>query len=221
MPTIALKTLSIGFVAILFFAPMLLAQGGRSEVSGSLSADFSRRAESPQTQQNRQLGLPPPVVLTADRAWGFVVSYRFALTKKNSLEANYALARNTQSYALTDSFGNQTFFSVKASIHELTGDYVFAPRRSSWLSPFALAGGGVLIFRPTGVANSGIGVETQTKPAGLYGAGVDVKLSRRFRFRLQYRGVLYKPAPDFGQPSYKTDAWGHLAEASFGIVYRF
>jgi opacity protein-like surface antigen len=221
MATMVLKKISIGFVAVLFFTPMLLAQGGRSEVSGSLSVDFSRRAESAQTQQNSQLGLPPPVVLTANRAWGFLVSYRFALTKRNSLEVNYALARNTQSYALTDSFGNQTFFNVDAHIHELTGDYVFAPRRSSWLSPFALVGAGVLIFRPTGVANSGIGVETQTKPAGLYGAGADVKLSRQFRLRVQYRGVLYKPAPDFGQPSYKTDALGHLAEAGVGIVYRF
>jgi len=62
--------------------------------------------------------------------------------------------------------------------------------------------------------------ELQTKTAFIYGGGADINLTRRFAFRFQYRGLVYK-RPDFGLASLNSDATTHTAQPSAGFVIRF
>jgi opacity protein-like surface antigen len=89
------------------------------------------------------------------------------------------------------------------------------------VSTYALAGGGGLIFDPTG-NNGGFipGATTQGRGAFLYGAGVDYALTRRVSLRAEYRGFVYKN-PDFGLTALNTDSWTHTAQPSAGIVLHF
>ena len=87
--------------------------------------------------------------------------------------------------------------------------------------PYALVGGGGLIFDPT--ANAGAtfaGATSQARGAFLYGGGADYALTRHLLFRAEYRGFVYK-APGFNLASLNTSAWTHTAQPSAGIVFPF
>jgi opacity protein-like surface antigen len=94
------------------------------------------------------------------------------------------------------------------------------PWRSSRLQPFALVGAGIMQFNPISSGTSVWGTQSQTKPAVLWGAGVNYDLSRHFALRFEYRGLFYA-GPDFKVASLKTDRWQPMSQPSFGIVYRF
>jgi opacity protein-like surface antigen len=64
------------------------------------------------------------------------------------------------------------------------------------LQPYALAGGGALVFDPTGNAGGNFaGATTETRGAFVYGAGADYAFTRHISLRAEYRGYVYK-APD-------------------------
>lgn len=54
----------------------------------------------------------------------------------------------------------------------------------------------------------------------MYGGGIDYTLFGGIAMHLQYRGLLYK-APDFSLPGFSTGSWGHWAEYTAGLVFRF
>ena len=193
--------------ASLLFVSMSLAQTSRSEVSASFTGNFSKESDGPGVAQ------------TPSTSGGFLASYRFSLAPSSAVELNYSYTRNDQSY----DFGVPVFSAtaIQTNVHEATAAYVFAPRRSSRLSPFLLAGGGALIFSPTNsFNNSFLGAETQAKGAFLYGAGADYTLFGGVALRAQFRGLIYK-APDFNVPGFSTGSWGHMAEPTVGLVFRF
>ena len=64
------------------------------------------------------------------------------------------------------------------------------------------------------------GVASQSRPAFVYGVGVDFPAFSHFSFRLEYRGLGYK-TPDFNQTGLQTDAYSFLSEPTFGVAYRF
>src|SRR5258708_6207697 len=111
---------------------------------------------------------------------------------------------------------------IQADIHQVTGDLVFnLPLPTRRVSTYVLAGGGSLIFRPTGNAGGFVpGADNQAKGAFLYGAGADYGLTRHFSLRAEYRGFVYKN-PDFGLAALNTDSWTHTPQPSAGIVFRF
>jgi outer membrane immunogenic protein len=89
------------------------------------------------------------------------------------------------------------------------------------VSPYVLAGGGGLVFDPTGNPGGSVaGAGTQGRGAFLYGGGADYALTRHFSLRAEYRGFVYK-SPDFGLAALHTDSWVHTAQPSAGIVFRF
>ena len=152
---------------------------------------------------------------TTTNTGGLEVGYRFHINRWFSAEANYGFDRNTQKY-----FAVAGESRVQSDVHGVTGDVVVnLPFHFSKFSPYALAGGGGLIFHPTG-SGSVPGADTQAKGAFLYGAGADYALTRHFSLRAEYRGFWYKN-PDFGLQSLKTDTWTHTAQPSAGFVYRF
>jgi len=147
---------------------------------------------------------------------GVLVGYRYHFNRWLSAEANYGYDRNTQKY-----FSDAGFAGVRSNVHAITADAVVnLPLRISKFSPYALAGGGSLIFDPTGNRGSISGTDSQARGAFLYGVGTNYVLSRHFSLRAEYRGFVYK-SPDFGVRALNTDTWTHTAQPSAGVVYRF
>jgi opacity protein-like surface antigen len=148
---------------------------------------------------------------------GFQVGYRYNINRWFAAEGDYGFDRNTQR-----SFGSFGESRVQANVHAVTGDLVVKlPLRLRGVSTYALAGGGGLIFDPTGnFGGFAPGASTQGKGAFLYGVGADYAFSRHLSLRAEYRGFVYKD-PDFGLASLRTDSWTHTAQPSAGIAFRF
>lgn len=89
-------------------------------------------------------------------------------------------------------------------------------------SPYAVSSAPRLAVPLANIVYSGStpGVNSQTRPAFLYGAGVDFPAFSHFSFRLEYRGLGYK-TPDFNVTGLQTNAYSFLSEPSFGMAYRF
>jgi opacity protein-like surface antigen len=192
--------------AFLLLACLAQAQTSRSEVSASFTGNFSKESDGQGVTQ------------TPSQSGGLLLNYRFFLGSRSAVDLNYGFTRNDQNYAFFSPLG---FAGIQSNVHEATAAYVFTPFRSSRLSPFVLAGGGAMVFSPTNTFNnSSIGAETQARGAFLYCAGADYTLFGGVALRAQYRGLFYK-APDFNLPGFSTGTWGHMAEPTIGLVFRF
>ena len=153
---------------------------------------------------------------SASASAGVLASFRYSPSRFATFEFNYGHARDTQYFTNT---GMQS--SVHTGVHEVTGAYVFdLPWHTTVVQPFVLVGAGIMQFNPINSGTSVSGAQSQTKPAVLWGAGVNYYLSRHFSFRLQYRGLFYA-GPNFNLASLKTDRWQPMSQPSLGIVYRF
>ena len=149
---------------------------------------------------------------------GFLGTYRYHLNHWISAEAAYGYDLNSQKYSL--SAGG---FRIQSGIHQATGSLVFnlPSRASSRLNPYFLAGGGALIFEPTGNQfNTLSGAQGQTKGVFVYGAGVNYAIYKGFSLRVEYRGLVYG-TPDFGFGALNTNSVTHTAVPSVGLTYRF
>jgi opacity protein-like surface antigen len=154
---------------------------------------------------------------TSSNTGGFLVGYRYHFNRWLSGEANYGYDRDTLTYFSTGGFSR-----VQSDVHTATAAAVIGlPFKIARLNPYALGGGGSLVFHPTGNASGfGSGTDTQAKGAFLYGVGVNYGLTRHWSLRAEYRGYVYKDA-DFGVRALNTDSWAHTAQPSAGIVFRF
>jgi opacity protein-like surface antigen len=195
---------AIVVVGVLILISMTaVAQEIRSEISVQGTGFLTR-----DTQGNRVLD-------RATETGGFLVGYRYNFNRWLAAEADYGYDRNTQMY-----FGN-TSGRVQSNIHQFTGSAVVKLPGFGRIQPYALAGGGALVFDPTGNAGGTFaGATAQTNGAFVYGAGADYAFTRHISFRAEYRGYVYK-APSFGLASFNTDSWTNIAQPSAGIVFRF
>jgi outer membrane immunogenic protein len=191
--------------AVVTLAVGAIAQEGRSDISLQGTGFFTKDASG---QGNLQ---------RSTETGGFTVGYRCHIKRWLSAEGNYGFDRNTQQY-----LGGGGESRIQANAHSVTGDMVVnLPLPIKRASPYVLAGGGGLIFDPTGNPGGSVpGAGTQGRGAFLYGAGADYALTRHFSLRAEYRGFVYK-SPDFGLASLRTDSWTHTAQPSAGIVFRF
>jgi hypothetical protein len=104
---------------------------------------------------------------------GFLIGYRYNFNRWLAAEADYGYDRNTQMY-----FGN-TLARVQSNIHQFTGSAVVKLPGFGRIQPYALAGGGALVFDPTGNAGGTFaGATLQTKGTFVYGAGADYSQCR-------------------------------------------
>ncbi len=192
-----------GFVILLTLGAT--AQDSRSEISLQGTGFFTRDTSG------------QGVLRTTSDTGGFMVGYRYHLNRWLSAEGNYGFDRDTQKYF--SSFGGSR---IQTNVHTATADLVVnLPLPFRRLSTYVLAGGGGLIFNPTGNRGGSVpGASTQGKGAFLYGAGADYALTRHFSLRAEYRGYVYKD-PDFGLRALNTNSWTHTAQPSAGIVFRF
>jgi opacity protein-like surface antigen len=200
------------FVAFIFlFIASGLAQDSRSEVSIQGTVDLPKNSTN--------IDIPHD----ATKSGGFLIGYRYHLNSWFAVQGDYGYTRDTQKY-FDPVFGET---DINTNIHQLTGEAVISAPSRSRVRPYALAGIGGVFFRPTNSLNNaavaGIGNNTgnnQTKPAFVYGGGVDFDISKSLAFRAEYRGLFYK-IPDFQLPGLASDNFTHLAEPSIGLVWRF
>jgi len=142
---------------------------------------------------------------------GLMAGYRFNINKRLAAEGDYDFSSNSQKYVTSSgSFRTQTY------IHGVTGAAIVKLPAFGNVKPFALAGGGALVFDPRNNAS----IERQTRGTFVYGAGADVPVMRHVAVRAQYRGLVYK-TPDFGLTQLKTDKFTHAAVPSAGLVFTF
>lgn len=134
----------VGVLAIVSITAV--AQENRSEISIRGTGFFTKDTDGNGIRQH------------ATDTRGFLVGYRYNLNRWLAAEANYGYDRNTQIY-----FGG-TGARVESNIHQITGSAVMKLPSFARLQPYALAGGGALVFDPTG--NSGgnfAGATTRTR----------------------------------------------------------
>ena len=118
---------------------------------------------------------------------GLLIGYRYSITRWLAAEANYGYDRNTQSYI------GSTSGRVQSNIHRITGSAVVKLPRFASIQPYALAGGGGLIFDPTDNAGGTFAAATsEARGTFLYGGGADYAFTRHLfaarrisRFRVQ------------------------------------
>ncbi len=148
---------------------------------------------------------------------GFLVNYRFHFNGWLGAEASYGYDRNTQQN-ITPS-GN---FGIESNVHQATGALVVnLPVYVARMRPYVLAGAGALVFDPTGNTGGFVsGAQRQTRPAFVYGGGVDYRLVRHVALRLEYRGFVYN-RPDFGVAALSSNVTAHTAQPSAGLVVHF
>jgi outer membrane immunogenic protein len=180
-----------------------VAQEDRSEVSVQGTGFFTKDTDGNGIQEH------------ATETGGFLIGYRYNINRWLSGEANYGYDRDTQIY-----FGSASA-RVESNIHQITGSAVVKLPSFGRLQPYALAGGGGLVFDPTGNAGGSFtGATRVTQGAFVYGAGADYAFTRHISLRAEYRGYVYK-APDFDLAGLNTNTWTHTAVPSAGIAFRF
>jgi outer membrane immunogenic protein len=182
------------------------AQENRSDISVQGTGLFTQNSSGNGTTHS------------ATETGGLLATYRYHLNHWISVEGAYGYDLNSQKY-LSSSAG----FRIQSRIHQMTGDLVLRlpSRASSRLSPYLLAGGGALLFDPTGnLSDTVFGAQSQTKGVFVYGAGVNYAIRKRISLRVEYRGLVYG-TPDFGFSGFKTNSITHTAQPSVGLAFRF
>jgi opacity protein-like surface antigen len=155
---------------------------------------------------------------SATQTGGFLSTYRYHLNHWASIEGAYGYDINSQKYGLSSGG-----FRIQSGIQQMTGSLVvnLPWRAHSRLNPYFVAGGGVLLFDPTGNQYDTLaGAETDAKGVFVYGAGVNYAMSKRLSLRMEYRGLVYG-TPDFGFSLLDTNAVTHTAVPSVGLTFRF
>jgi outer membrane immunogenic protein len=196
------------FVVVTFLFVSAIAgisQELRSEVSVQATGFFTKNSDGNGISQE------------TTESGGVLAGYRYRINHWFSAEANYGYNRNNQRY-----FTSNGASQIQANIHSVTGDLVVnLPFKFHKLLPYALGGGGALIFNPTNNSGGFVTVaDTRAQGAFVYGGGADYGLTRRLSLRAEYRGLVYK-APSFGLSNLNTDSWTHTALPSAGLVMRF
>ena len=197
------KTMLLG--VLMLSAAAGYAQESRQDVSFSGTGIFGPTVHGAGNVQQSMTG-----------ALGLLLSYRYMVTPRSALEANYSFAQDNQKYFVS--------FEPNARIHsrqqEATVAYVYSLNLKRF-SPFAEVGAGTLIFTP--VLDSGtnlLGTKSSKGVAGLFGGGLAYELSPSFDIRVEYRGFVTK-TPSFGQPNFNANRYEVISMPTIGVAYHF
>jgi opacity protein-like surface antigen len=149
----------------------------------------------------------------ASASWGALGDFRWAFSAHQGIEATYGYTRDTQQYLYAASAAG-----VHNEMQEASASYLFrAP--VGRVTPFLSAGAAALVFDPlsSGTVVPQL-VDTQVRPAFVYGVGMDVALTPHFTLRHEYRGFVLK-APDFGK-GIGTGAGMYISELVGSVVWK-
>lgn len=198
-----MKTMVLG--ALLLSAAAGSSQESRQDASVSVTTAFTPMVNG--TGGNKQSSTIPI---------GFLGSYRFMLTPRSALEANYSFAQNDNKYI--------TNFLPNVRIHtrqqEVSLGYVYGLNFRNY-NPFAEAGVGVMFFSPIrDFGTTNLDTKRTSNLGGLFGAGLAYELSPSFDVRAEYRGFVTR-APNFGLDNLKTNRYYVISMPSIGVAYHF
>jgi outer membrane immunogenic protein len=182
------------------------AQESRQDVSISALANIPPQVNGQGSQLN------------ADMALGALASYRFMLTPRSALEANYSFSQY-QSHLIDTSAKH---YDVHTRQQEISFGYVYS-RNYHNFNPFAEVGVGAMMFSPIkDFGTQSQDAKRQIALGGFFGAGVAYEISPSFDIRAQYRGFLAK-APDFklDVDNFKTGRYEVISMPVLGVAYHF
>jgi outer membrane immunogenic protein len=199
-----MKTMVLG--VLMASAAAGVAQESRMDASMSVTTVIMPQVNSNGIQVN------------ATKPIGFLGSYRYMLTPRSALEANYTFSQNNMKY--------NTNFQPNIRIHtrqqEISLAYVYSLNFKNF-SPFAEAGVGATLFSPINdFQTNQFSAKRNTNLGGLFGVGVAYELSPSFDIRAEYRGFVTK-TPDFGLPGdiIKTNRYTVFMYPAVGVAYHF
>lgn len=186
-------------------ATVAMAQESRQDVSLSATGLFAPRVDGNGAH------------LITDSALGALASYRYMLTPRSALEANYSFAQ------YNDSLNNSAKqYQIHTRQQEISLGYVYS-RNYRRLNPFLEGGVAGVVFSPIkDNATQSVDAKRTTSLGGMFGGGVAYELSPSFDIRLQYHGVVVK-APSFGVEgsNFSTNRYEVISMPALGIAYHF
>lgn len=182
------------------------AQESRQDVSISATAPIAPQITGNSVQTNTSLTL------------GALLSYRYMLTPRSALEANYGYQQNTHYYIVSG--------KLQGGIHTVQSEFSVAyvyNLNFKRFNPFLEAGPGAMLFDTVNDAGTTVlDAKNQTSIGALVGAGVAYELSPSFDIRAEYRGFIVK-TPTFSLPgnTFNTNRYELLSTPAIGIAYHF
>jgi len=194
-------------VLLLTFSAFALAQDVKHEITVQGTGFISK-----ETTNNGLINDPT-------NSAGFVIGYRYNLNRWFGFEGDFDYFRTSQKCQ-----GIGTPASVKTNGYAGTGSLVVKIPVSSYVRPYALVGGGGIVFDPRD--NSSF--SSQARGTLVYGGGADIPLTKagsdnwlkHVSLRTEYRGFVYK-VPDFGRSALNVNKFTHTAVPSVGLVWSF
>lgn len=158
------------------------------------------QADGTFTKQTTQGTSDSPGVTTtfhqSFKPWlGYNVNFGYSRFSENYSEGQSWVPSKTSPQPAYSNFAQ---VSIPTNVLDLTIAYLFHGPSGKKFSTFGQFGGGGLFFLPTesSVAQFSTPVRQQTRPAMIFGVGMNYKLTKRLDLRAEYRGLFYK-CPDF------------------------
>jgi outer membrane immunogenic protein len=190
----------------------------------TISAVAGRAQESRQDASISGSVLLPPfkssstdVQVDSKRSLGALFSYRFMLTPRGAVEANYGYSQGGIHYHTPQ---YPAGVNINTRVQEVSAAYAFNFNYRKF-NPFVEAGGGALLWgNILNLATTELGTKSQTTIVGLYGAGMAYEISPSFDIRLEYRGIFSK-VPNFGDTKLTTNRWENINDPVIGVAYHF
>ena len=197
------KTMLLG--VLMLSAAAGYAQESRQDVSFSGTGIFGPTVHGAGNVQQSMTG-----------ALGLLLSYRYMVTPRSALEANYSFAQNDQKYDVS----YEPYARIHSRMQEATVAYVYSLNLKRY-SPFAEVGVGTLIFTP--ILDNGtqlLGTKGSKGVAGLFGGGLAYEISPSFDIRVEYRGFVTK-TPSFGETNFNANRYEVISMPTIGVAYHF
>jgi hypothetical protein len=159
-----------------------------------------------------------PVALSPGNTAGALVTLRYIVSPFVGFEGNYGYSRYTDTFTPFGVPGSSA--GVQQNASEYTLGYVVHTRKQHFgVNPFASAGLGSMVFRPT--PGGGEALPEQARAVYYFSVGAETTvLSPHFGIRAQYRQVFFK-APDFETNYLTIQQHTTTFEPGFGFFLRF
>lgn len=224
------KTLSTKPEAGAIRKPTPCRAGLRVETSISLGA-FAQLT----TARSKDIPYNATIVQGTAPSAGVLGTFRQTFSPWLGYSVNLGYSRLSEHYrgytVSTDSGQYVNGFNVSTNVYESSLTFLAHTRVNHHYSIFADAGPGILTFLPVHRGADAINYVpfqyeslvpgVQVRPAGVFGSGLDFRLTRFLSLRAEYRGLLYK------NPDFETGAAPYsrlmtlTSEPTFSVVYNF